>query len=84
MVISFTKPMPCFVPRILINTIKPMSKQVARRYPWILRQMNNLDDNGDIKEVLSIEPIAPPKEVPKEETKKVIKLDISDEENNIF
>ncbi len=61
------------LPNPKLYTVKPMSKQVARRYPWILRQMNNFDENGDIKEVLSIEPITPTKETPKEETKKEIK-----------
>ena len=33
-------------------TIKPMSKQVAKRYPWILRQMNNLNSDEDVQEIL--------------------------------
>ena len=40
------------LPNPKLYTIKPMSKQVARRYPWIMRQMNNLDDNGEIKTVI--------------------------------
>lgn len=40
------------LPNPKIYTIKPMSKQVARRYPWILKQMNNLDGDEDIQDVI--------------------------------
>lgn len=33
-------------------TIKPMSKAVARRYPWVLRQMSNLEGDPDIQKLL--------------------------------
>jgi monofunctional glycosyltransferase len=33
-------------------TIKPLSAHVATRYPWILRQMNNLETDPDIKELI--------------------------------
>jgi monofunctional biosynthetic peptidoglycan transglycosylase len=33
-------------------TIKPLSAHVASRYPWILRQMNNLETDPDIKELI--------------------------------
>lgn len=33
-------------------TIKPVSRPVARRYPWILRQMNNLEDDVDIAKII--------------------------------
>jgi monofunctional biosynthetic peptidoglycan transglycosylase len=33
-------------------TIKPLSAHVASRYPWILRQMNNLDGDPDIEALL--------------------------------
>ena len=33
-------------------TIKPLSAHVANRYPWILRQMNNLEADPDIKELI--------------------------------
>lgn len=29
-------------------TVKPLSIYVARKYPWVLRQMNNLEDDSDI------------------------------------
>ncbi len=40
------------LPNPKVYTIKPMSKQVAKRYPWILKQMNNLDDDKDVQELL--------------------------------
>ena len=33
-------------------TVKPMSKRVAWRYPQILKQMNNLEGDDDIKNLL--------------------------------
>lgn len=33
-------------------TIKPMSKRVATRYPWIVRNMNFLQKDPDVKKVL--------------------------------
>lgn len=33
-------------------TIKPTSRFVAAKYPWILRQMNNLQDDPDIQKLL--------------------------------
>lgn len=33
-------------------TIKPLSAHVASRYPWILRQMNTLETDPDIKELI--------------------------------
>ncbi|HEV8084324.1 MAG TPA: monofunctional biosynthetic peptidoglycan transglycosylase [Chitinophagaceae bacterium] len=33
-------------------TIQPLSKRVAYRYPWILRQMNNLEKDSDMQELL--------------------------------
>ena len=33
-------------------TIKPLSRRVAVRYPWILRQMVNLEADTDIKNLL--------------------------------
>ena len=31
-----------------VYTVKPMSRFVARRYPWIISQMNHLDGDPDI------------------------------------
>ncbi len=62
------------LPNPKVYTIKPMSKQVARRYPWILRQMNNLDDDGNIRQVILEEKKDPvpleKKDVQKPEKKK--------------
>ena len=33
-------------------TIRPMSRAVSARYPWILRQMQNLDEDPDVKALL--------------------------------
>ncbi len=33
-------------------TIKPLSAHVASRYPWILRQMNHLENDSDIEALL--------------------------------
>lgn len=34
-------------------TIKPMSRPVANRYPWVLRQMSQLDGDPDIQALIS-------------------------------
>ncbi|MGI8581694.1 MAG: monofunctional biosynthetic peptidoglycan transglycosylase [Chitinophagaceae bacterium] len=33
-------------------TVKPLSKHVASRYPWILRQMEHLEDDPDIQKLI--------------------------------
>lgn len=33
-------------------TVKPVSPRVATRYPWIMRQMNNLKDDPDILRII--------------------------------
>jgi monofunctional glycosyltransferase len=33
-------------------TVKPMSKYVAVRYPWVMRQMNNLQSDPDVQKLL--------------------------------
>ncbi len=33
-------------------TIKPLSAHVASRYPWILKQMGNLENDPDIQELI--------------------------------
>lgn len=40
------------LPNPKLFTIQPMSARVANRYPWILRQMNNLQEDPDIIELL--------------------------------
>jgi monofunctional glycosyltransferase len=34
-------------------TVKPVSKYIARRYPWIVIQMNNLEGDEDIDQLLA-------------------------------
>ncbi len=40
------------LPNPIIYTIQPVSKRVAFRYPWIMRQMNNLQADPDVQELL--------------------------------
>lgn len=40
------------LPNPVLFTIQPMSSRVAYRYPWILRQMSNLEQDPDIQELL--------------------------------
>jgi monofunctional glycosyltransferase len=40
------------LPNPIDFTIRPLSARVASRYPWILRQMNNLESDEDIQALL--------------------------------
>ena len=40
------------LPNPVRYTVKPLSRFVAVRYPWVLLQMNNLQDDADIQKVL--------------------------------
>ena len=40
------------LPNPILFTIQPVSARVAYRYPWILKQMNNLEQDPDIQELL--------------------------------
>lgn len=40
------------LPNPKVYTIRPMSRAVAARYPWILRQMRNLDEDPDVAVLL--------------------------------
>jgi len=40
------------LPNPVRYTVKPISRYVSRRYPWVLRQMNNLDGDPDIKAII--------------------------------
>jgi len=33
-------------------TVKPTSSYVAKKYPWVIRQMNNLQSDPDIKKII--------------------------------
>jgi len=39
------------------RTIKPVSKPVAIRYPWIMHQMNNLSGDDDLEAIVGDEPV---------------------------
>jgi monofunctional biosynthetic peptidoglycan transglycosylase len=36
----------------MIAAVKPVSTYVSRKYPWVLRQMNNLDGDPDIMKII--------------------------------
>ena len=40
------------LPNPVRYTIKPLSTYVSRKYPWVLRQMNNLDGDPDIMKII--------------------------------
>jgi monofunctional biosynthetic peptidoglycan transglycosylase len=41
------------LPNPKLFTIKPLSKRVASRYPWIMRQMKNLNGDDEIRTLLN-------------------------------
>jgi len=40
------------LPNPVRYTVKPVSTYVSRKYPWVLRQMNNLDGDPDVMEII--------------------------------
>ncbi len=44
------------LPNPKVYTVKPLSRQVAARSPWILRQMANLDGDPDIQAIINKAP----------------------------
>jgi len=40
------------LPNPVRYTVKPVSTYVSRKYPWVLRQMNNLDGDPDIMNII--------------------------------
>lgn len=40
------------LPNPVKYTVKPVSSYVSRKYPWVLRQMNNLEGDTDIMEIV--------------------------------
>ena len=40
------------LPNPVIFTVKPLTKRVQYRYPWIVRQMNQLKGDPDISKLL--------------------------------
>lgn len=37
-------------------TVKPLSTYVGRKYPWVIRQMNNLEDDPDVARLVNSRP----------------------------
>lgn len=35
-------------------TVKPVSRYVSARYPWVMRQMNNLERDPDIQRIIQV------------------------------
>jgi monofunctional biosynthetic peptidoglycan transglycosylase len=40
------------LPNPVKYTVKPASSYVSRKYPWVLRQMNNLEGDTDIMAIV--------------------------------
>jgi monofunctional biosynthetic peptidoglycan transglycosylase len=40
------------LPNPVRYTVRPVSTYVSRKYPWVLRQMNNLDGDPDIMKII--------------------------------
>ena len=40
------------LPNPVKYTVKPVSRYVSRKYPWVLRQMSNLDGDPDIRAII--------------------------------
>lgn len=40
------------LPNPKVYTVKPLSRYVAGKYPWVMRQMANLQDDADIQKLL--------------------------------
>ena len=40
------------LPNPVRYTVKPVSTYVSRKYPWVLRQMNNLDGDPDVMAII--------------------------------
>jgi monofunctional biosynthetic peptidoglycan transglycosylase len=41
------------LPNPVNYTVHPTSKYVSKRYPWVLRQMNNLEADPDIQQIIN-------------------------------
>ncbi|MEO6914552.1 MAG: monofunctional biosynthetic peptidoglycan transglycosylase [Chitinophagaceae bacterium] len=42
------------LPNPVLFTVRPLSKYVSRRYPWVLRQMNALERDPDIQVIIGL------------------------------
>ena len=41
------------LPNPVRYTVKPASKYVSRKYPWVMRQMNNLGGDPDVQQIIN-------------------------------
>ena len=41
------------LPNPIKYTVNPTSKYVSKRYPWVLRQMNNLEADPDVQQIIN-------------------------------
>ena len=41
------------LPNPIRYTVKPTSKYVSRKYPWVMRQMNNLAADPDVQQIIN-------------------------------
>lgn len=41
------------LPNPVQYTVKPMSRYVAKKYPWVMRQMSNLQGDPDLAAIIS-------------------------------
>lgn len=41
------------LPNPVRYTVKPTSKYVSRKYPWVMRQMNNLASDQDVQQIIN-------------------------------
>lgn len=42
------------LPNPIRFTVKPISRYVARKYPWVMRQMSNLSSDPDVQAIISV------------------------------
>lgn len=42
------------LPNPIRFTVKPQSRYVARKYPWVMRQMSNLSADPDVQEIINV------------------------------
>ena len=40
------------LPNPVRYTVKPMSRYVTKKYPWVMRQMSNLQGDPDVQEII--------------------------------
>ena len=41
------------LPNPVLYTVKPPSRYVSRKYPWVMRQMSNLSSDPDVRQIIN-------------------------------